>query len=239
MSRVLKDEMSINDVDEKEWEEMTDEEREKVAEKEEKEQKLQSMITKGTKIVAPIFLFIALYVIVNSNFEEKLIPPSSKPIDFTCNPGEGINVVNLIREGNCKNTIYNEKDCKEMADRIGIKSDSFRVQDEDLLYPPGCFYYEHRKELILNINYLSDSKCIGFWGINCICADGCAPCPAGQYGPGGNHSLCFNCPPGTFNTVAKQENKSSCKNCNIAGTYSNGTNCNTCEKGHYCPVETL
>ena len=29
MSRVLKDEMSINDVDEKEWEEMTDEEREK------------------------------------------------------------------------------------------------------------------------------------------------------------------------------------------------------------------
>ena len=61
MSRVLKDEMSINDVNEKEWEEMTDEEREKVAEKEEKEQKLQSMITKGTKIVAPIFLFIALY----------------------------------------------------------------------------------------------------------------------------------------------------------------------------------
>ena len=58
MSRVLKDVMSINDVDEKEWEEMTDEEREKVAEKEEKEQKLQSMITKGTKIVAPIFLFI-------------------------------------------------------------------------------------------------------------------------------------------------------------------------------------
>ena len=97
MSRVLEDEMSVNDVDEKEWEEMTDEDREKVAEKEQKEQKLQSMFTKGTIIVALMFLFITFYVIINSSLKEKLIPPSSKPIDFTCNPGEGINVVNLIR----------------------------------------------------------------------------------------------------------------------------------------------